>query len=99
MTMLQILIYSFLSLSLGYILGRVGHCYLNVWIGNPYWLPHHWIYGAALIPASYYFTSSIFGLILLFFGIGHLVSDFKDFFHLRFFSPDEKGPKRFFHID
>jgi hypothetical protein len=30
----------------GYLLGRFGHAYLNIWLGNPDWALHHWIYGA-----------------------------------------------------
>jgi len=100
MTIFQdIMIYSFIGFAAGYLSGRVGHYYINDMIGNPAWLPHHWIYGAILIPTSSYFSSTFWGLIILFFGVGHFVSDFKDFLALRFFSPDEEGPKRFFHID
>ena len=99
MILLEIFLYSLLGLALGYLSGRIGHYYVNVWIGNPNWAPHHWIYGAMLIPASSYFIPSSWGLIILFFGVGHFISDFKDFLGLKFFSPDEEGPKRFFHID
>ena len=95
----QIATCGFIGFALGYVLGRIGHYYINDWIGNPAWAPHHWIYGAILIPVSTYFTASILGLLILFFGIGHFISDLKDFLYLRFFSPDEKGPKTFFHID
>lgn len=90
--------YSFLGFAIGYVLGRIGHYWVNDWMGNPDWTPHHWIYGALIIPASTYFTS-VFGLVLLFFGVGHFISDLKDFLELKFFAPDAEGPKRFFHID
>lgn len=99
MTILHIVIYSFIGFSLGYVMGRIGHCYINVWLGNPAILPHHWIYGALLIPISSYFTATYWGLLILFFGVGHFVSDLKDFLHLKFFSADEEASKRFFHID
>ncbi len=99
MAIFEIFIYSFLGLSSGYLLGRIGHCYINAWIGNPFWVPHHWIYGAILIPTGFYFNASFWGLIIIFFGVGHFISDLKDFLELKFFSPDKDGPKRFFHID
>jgi len=95
----QIFIYSLIGFTAGYLSGRFGHYYVNDWVGNPAWIPHHWIYGAILIPASSYFSATFLGLIILFFGVGHFISDFKDFWELKFFSPDEDGPKRFFHID
>jgi len=97
--LVQTLVYGMIGLATGYLLGRVGHCYVNVWIQNPSWLPHHWIYGALLIPTSSFFISSTFGLILLMFGVGHFISDFKDFTELKFFTPDTDEKKRFFHID
>ncbi len=98
MVISQIFIYDVPSLFFGYLLGRIGHYYINDLIGNPAWMPHHWIYGAILIVISF-FISSIFALIAFYFGIGHFVSDLKDFLQLKFFSPDEEGKKRFFHID
>ena len=95
----QIFINVFIGLASGYLLGRIGHFYINVWLKNPGWTPHHWIYGAILIPAGSFINSSFWGLVIIFFGIGHLISDLKDFIELKFFGPDEEGPKRFFHID
>lgn len=37
--------------------------------------------------------------MVLCFGVGLVISDLKDFWQLKFFSPDEEGEKRFFHID
>jgi len=87
----QILIYGIGGFIAGYLLGRIGHYYINDLIGNPAWLPHHWIYGAILIPTSSLFNTSMLGLFILFFGVGHLA--------LKFISADEEGQKRFFHID
>ena|SRR3989344_2267764 len=98
-TVQEFLIYGFIGLSAGYIAGRIGHYYINVWIGNPSWVPHHWIYGAVLIPVSSYFNTTILGLVILFFGVGHIISDFNDFLNMEFFSPDKDGKKRFWHID
>lgn len=95
----QILIYGIGGFIAGYLLGRIGHYYINDLIGNPAWLPHHWIYGAILIPTSSLFNTSMLGLFILFFGVGHFISDLKDFLALKFISADEEGQKRFFHID
>ncbi|MEK7124140.1 MAG: hypothetical protein AAB877_00425 [Patescibacteria group bacterium] len=99
MEIIQIFTYIFMGFSAGYLSGRIGHYYLNDLMNNPAWLPHHWIYGAALIPASSYFLNSFWGIVILFFGIGHFISDFNDFTRLKFFGPDENSKKRFFHID
>jgi Na+/H+ antiporter NhaA len=94
----EILLLSIVGLALGYTLGRIGHCYVNVWIGNPAWVPHHWIYGVFIMAGSFYFSLTLF-IAMFSFGLGHFISDLKDFLELKFFSPDQDGKKRFFHID
>jgi len=84
---------------LGYLVGRFGHVYLNVWIGNPNWLPHHWIYGILSIIGGIIFWQILLAKYLLFFGVGLFVSDLKDFFKLKFFEPDDDGRKSFWDID
>ena len=96
---LQIISYGLMAAAAGYILGRIGHCHINDLIGNPAWVPHHWIYGALLIPTGTHLMTGFWGLVIVFFGIGHFISDLKDFLELKFFSPDAEGPKHFFHID
>jgi hypothetical protein len=88
-----------LTAFLGYLIGRFGHVYLNVWTGNVNWLPHHWIYGILLIIIGIYNWPALLFKYLLFFGVGLFVSDLKDFFELKFFQPDKDEPKRFWDID
>ncbi|MBT7349371.1 hypothetical protein HN803_01095 [candidate division WWE3 bacterium] len=84
---------------LGYLVGRFGHAYLNVWLGNPAWAPHHWIYGAILIILGIIYWEIPFARYGLAFGVGHFISDLKDFLDLKFFCPDEEGEKKFWGID
>ena len=83
----------------GYLLGRFGHAYLNVWLGNPGWAPHHWIYGALLMGLGALFRKKSWGWPVFFFGLGHFISDLKDFTELRFLAPDVEGLKKFWGID
>jgi len=83
----------------GYILGRFGHVYLNVWTGNSKWFPHHWIYGVLLIILGIIYWHTLLAQYSLYFGIGLFVSDLKDFLGMKFFEPDKEGPKRFWDID
>lgn len=83
----------------GYVLGRFGHVYLNVWTGNSKYLPHHWIYGALLIIIGTIYLPASVAQYSLYFGIGLFISDFKDFVALKFFEPDKEGPKKFWDID
>ena len=96
---LEVVTYLAVGGGLGYVIGRIGHCYVNVWMGNPPWAPHHWIYGAVMIPMGHYFLTGAMGLLVLSFGIGHIISDLKDFWALKFISPDPEGKKTFFYID
>lgn len=89
-----------LSAFFGYLLGRFGHCYLNVWLKNPKWAPHHWIYGLILIVVGIFLLPSTqMALPVFSFGLGCFISDFKDFLKLKVFSPDEEGKKSFWNID
>lgn len=98
MLIFQILIY-FISALIGYLIGRWSHCYLNVWVKNPSWPPHHWIYGAILMIIGLIFYREFIGLIVFSFGLGHFISDLKDFLELRFIGADEEGEKKFWGID
>ena len=84
----------------GYIFGRWGHYYLNDKLGNPKWAPHHWIYGVivALLGLILSYKSDL-GLMLISFGIGHFISDLKDFLKFKFVGPDEIGKRKFWGID
>ncbi|OGC38564.1 hypothetical protein A2V54_03905 [candidate division WWE3 bacterium RBG_19FT_COMBO_53_11] len=83
----------------GYLLGRFGHAYLNVWLENPDWAPHHWIYGAILMVVGFFFRDKPWGWAVFFFGLGHFISDLKDFINLKFIGPDEEGPQKFWGVD
>lgn len=78
----------------GYAVGRVGHIY-----GGHLNTPHHWIYGVLAIIVGAFFHSHSWGVWLIAFGIGHTISDFKDMLALKFYGPDEPGPKHFWGLD
>jgi len=86
---------------LGYILGRWSDNYLNIWLKDPIWAPHHWIYGLILMIAGIFFFKDNLGLWAFSFGLGFFVSDLKDFLDFKIFSKDEKTKetRKFWHID
>ncbi len=86
---------------LGYLIGRWSDYYLNFWIKDPNWTPHHWIYGLLLMIIGLYFLKNYFGIWIFSFGIGHFISDLKDFLYFRFIGSDNKTKedRRFWHID
>lgn len=69
------LLYFFLSGFFGYVIGRWADNYLNFWIGDPHYLPDHWIYGLILMAVGLFAFESMFGLYLYSFGLGHFISD------------------------
>ena len=86
---------------LGFFLGRIGDNYINIWAGDPLWLPHHWIYGLALIIIGFCCRKKKFGTILLFFGLGLFISDLNDFLTFKIFAKDLKDANmiKFWGID
>lgn len=94
------IIYFFLSGFMGYVIGRWADNYLNFWIGDPHYLPDHWIYGLALMILSLFFFGG-WAMYVFSFGLGHFISDLKDFLNLKFYGSDgkEKSKVRFWHID
>ena len=86
---------------IGFAVGRIGDNYVNFWIGDPKWLPDHWIYGLILMVIGAWMWQSYLGFSLFAFGLGHFISDLKDFYNLKFYGPDnkERGSVRFWHID
>lgn len=86
---------------LGYLLGRWGDYYLNFWLKDPSWAPHHWIYGFILVIIGIFYFKNNLGLPIISFGIGLFISDLKDFLDLKFIGPDNKNKnqRRFWHID
>jgi DMSO/TMAO reductase YedYZ heme-binding membrane subunit len=93
MPILEVLFYIFVAF-IGYAIGRICHIYwgyMNT--------PHHWIYGLILMIVGLIFYKHFLGLLAFSFGLGHFISDFKDFLGFKIISPDEEGKKRFWGID
>jgi hypothetical protein len=92
---IQNLLVILLSSFSGYVVGRFGHVYLNVWLRNPKILPHHWIYGVVLIflGLRYSATSPIA------FGFGLTISDLRDLLKFKLIGSDKDGKKNFWDID
>lgn len=95
------IIYILLIAFTGYLAGRWGDYYLNFWMKDPSWAPHHWIYGLILIIAGFFFRKSNWGLWIMAFGVGLFISDLKDFLNLKFWGSDGKSinARRFWDID
>ena len=100
MIILDIIIFLLFTF-LGYLIGRWGDNYLNFWLKDPSWAPHHWIYGLVLVAFGTFYLASSLGLIAISFGIGLFISDLKDFLELKVIGPDGKSiaQRRFWHID
>jgi hypothetical protein len=77
-----------------YAIGRISHI-----LGGHLNTPHHWIYGVIAIIIGIIFYKSDWGKWLISFGLGMVISDFKDMIDLKFLGPDEPGPKKFWGID
>jgi len=90
-----------LSAFLGYVIGRWSDNYLNLWLKDPAWAPHHWIYGFLLMVVGYIYFNDSLGLWIFSFGVGLFVSDLKDFLDLKFWGKDNKDKSKikFWHID
>ena len=88
--------YLFASLA-GYGLGRIGH----IVGGSIWWIPHHWILGALLIIIPLFFKklSLPLKIILILFGLGLFVSDFKDFLSFKIIGADDIKIIKFWGID
>lgn len=81
---------------LGYAVGRLTHL-LTKWY-NPN-SPHHWIYGLILIILGTIYWTQPLAKYAILFGIGHFISDLRDFLNLKFIGPDAPGPKKFWGIN
>jgi len=90
-----------LAAFLGYLIGRWGDYYLNFWMKDPSWAPHHWIYGFILVIIGPLLFGNDFGLWLACFGFGLFISDLKDFLDFKIIGKDnkDKSQRRFWHID
>ena len=90
---MDILIF-FTIIFLSYTFGRVGH----ILFGENKGL-HHWVPGLILIILGIVFREKWWGYYAIALGLGQVISDFLDMFHLKIWGTDPKGPKRFWHID
>jgi|SRR3989344_314716 len=97
LTVLTFLLFTFF----GYLIGRFGDYYLNFWLKDPSWAPHHWIYGLILIAFGTFYLENSLGMWTIFFGFGLFISDLKDFLELKVIGSDGKdiAQRRFWHID
>jgi hypothetical protein len=86
---------------IGYLIGRWGDYYLNFWLKDPGWAPHHWIYGLILMVVGLFLFKGNLEIGIFSFGLGLFISDLKDFLALKFFSPDNKTKetRKFWNID
>jgi hypothetical protein len=86
---------------LGYLVGRWSDNYLNFWMKDPGWAPHHWIYGAILMIVGIFYFKNNLEIWIFSFGAGLFISDLKDFLDLKFFGADKKNKenRKFWHID
>ena len=84
----------FLVLFGAYSVGRIGHI-----LGGHLKAPHHWIYGMLALVVGIVLHSKWFGIYLILFGIGHIISDLKDMIELKFYGVDDVEVKKFWGID
>jgi uncharacterized membrane protein YjjP (DUF1212 family) len=77
-----------------YCIGRISHI-----LGGQLNTPHHWIYGVISVIVGAIFYKHDWGKWLIAFGIGMIISDFKDMMDLKFFGPDTVEVKKFWGID
>lgn len=83
---------------MGFAMGRIGDKYRNSEYMVAKKTPHHWIYGLFLIVIGIAFYHNLWSLPLVFFGIGHFISDLNDFFHLRIYGVDVPHEWKFWSI-
>jgi hypothetical protein len=88
--------YIFLALTfvISYAIGRIGHV-----LGGHLNAPHHWIYGLVAIIVGAIFRDRPWGYYLIVFGLGFVISDFKDMINLKFYGVDDVAVKKFWGID
>ena len=89
-TILIFVIVAFVS----YSIGRISHI-----LGGHLNTPHHWIYGVIALIVGLIFREKSWAVYVIAFGVAFIISDFQDMIDLKFFGPDEPGPKRFWGID
>jgi len=95
---MQIILLYILAAFIGYVIGRIGHVYIQPLLGNPK-NPHHWIYGFILMILGLIYYKNFWWQLIFYLGLGHFISDLNDFLHFKILGPDKEGKKRFWHID
>jgi len=90
---MKVLIFLLIVL-VSYAIGRVGHV-----LGGQLNTPHHWIYGVIAVIIGIIFRKYDWGKWLIAFGLGMIISDFKDMIDGKFFGPDTVKVKKFWGID
>ena len=83
-----------LTIFASYAIGRVSHV-----LGGHLNTPHHWIYGVIMVVIGAFFYHKVWGQYLIAFGLGMIISDFKDMINLKFFGPDDVEIKKFWGFD
>lgn len=78
---------------LGFTIGRVSDKY-----GGHISAPHHWIYGLIFIAVGIIYINHWTGMLSLFFGKGHFISDLDDFLHMRIWGADRPHEWRFWSV-
>lgn len=91
--MLKFIIYTS-TLFGSYAIGRISHI-----LGGHLNTPHHWIYGIIALIIGIIFRRKKWGIYLILFGVGFIISDFKDLLDLKFYGPDAMVKKKFWGID
>ncbi|MDO8513297.1 MAG: hypothetical protein Q7S37_02245 [bacterium] len=90
---MKIVIFILISFA-SYAVGRISHI-----LGGDLNVPHHWIYGVLSIIIGLIFYKHDWGKWLIAFGLGMVISDFKDMIGCKFVGPDDVKIKKFWGID
>lgn len=77
-----------------YAIGRLSHMYFG-----QFNTPHHWIYGTVALVVGIIFCRKKWGGYVISFGLGFILSDFKDMLDLKFFGADTVMIKKFWGIN
>ena len=78
---------------LGFAIGRIGDKY-----GGHINAPHHWIYGLIFIIVGIIYINHWIGMLSLFFGKGHFISDLDDFLRMRIWGADKPHQWEFWSV-
>ncbi|MCD4705289.1 hypothetical protein K8R66_04420 [bacterium] len=93
MNILIIIVGGLIGALIGFAIGRLGDKY-----GGHLNAPHHWIYGLVLVIVGVVYVNNWVGILSVSFGIGHFISDFDDFLHMRIWGVDEPHEWKFWSI-